>query len=161
MRAGPSPSACRSRWQANTIRARSTRLAGSVRERAIETSLAKSSSPIDNSIARRRAVMIFEFRLANQKKQPTGPQRPNESLTKDRFHGIDELVDRFFGTAHIRGIPARQADVYIVGQGIVNEAFGLWRLLGGWLSWRSRRRRWRRWRGCLVAEGTSQPGRAG
>src|SRR5271166_5636340 len=92
MRAGPSPSACRSRWQANTIRARSTRLAGSVRERAIETSLAKSSSPIDNSIARRRAVMIFEFRLANQKKQPTGPQRPNESLTKDRFHGIDELV---------------------------------------------------------------------
>src|SRR5271166_6570570 len=94
MRAGPSPSACRSRWQANTIRARSTRLAGSVRERAIETSLAKSSSPIDNSIARRRAVMIFESRLANQKKQPTGPQRPNESLTKDRFHGIDELVGR-------------------------------------------------------------------
>src|SRR5271166_3039589 len=95
MRAGPSPSACRSRWQANTIRARSTRLAGSVRERAIETSLAKSSSPIDNSIARRRAVMIFEARLANQKKQPTGPQRPNESLTKDRFLGIDELETNF------------------------------------------------------------------
>ena len=39
----------------------STRLAGSVRERAIETSLAKSSSPIDNSIARRRAVMILNL----------------------------------------------------------------------------------------------------
>src|SRR5271157_2155649 len=26
------------------------------------------------------------------KEQPTSRQRPNESLTKDRFHGIDELV---------------------------------------------------------------------
>jgi hypothetical protein len=34
-------------------------LADSVRERAIETSSAKSSSPIDNSITCRHAVMIY------------------------------------------------------------------------------------------------------
>jgi hypothetical protein len=40
----------------------STRLAGSIRDRTIETSLAKSSAPIDNSIACRHAVMIFNPR---------------------------------------------------------------------------------------------------
>jgi hypothetical protein len=45
------------------IRARSTRLAGSVRDCAIETNLAKSSAPIDNSIACRHAVMTFDPRL--------------------------------------------------------------------------------------------------
>src|SRR5271169_2988803 len=59
--------------------------------------------------------MIFEARLANQKKQPTGPQRPNESLTKDRFLGIDELVTmpsanvrRFAHSGH-SGMRNRQA----------------------------------------------------
>ena len=63
---------------------RSTRLAGSVRERAIETSLAKSSSPIDNSIARRRAVMTFESHLANQ----------NSSLqaSKDQMNPSQKMV---------------------------------------------------------------------
>jgi hypothetical protein len=41
------------------IRARSTRLAGSVRDRVIATNLATSSSPINNSIACRHAVMTF------------------------------------------------------------------------------------------------------
>ena len=40
------------------IRARSTRLAGSVRDRVIETNLATSSSPIDNSIACRQRDAI-------------------------------------------------------------------------------------------------------
>jgi hypothetical protein len=47
--------------------ARPTRLAGSARERAIATNLAKSSSPIDNSIACRHAVMTFDPVFANQK----------------------------------------------------------------------------------------------
>ena len=85
-----------------SIRARSTRLAGSVRERATETSLAKSSSPINNSIARRRAVMIFESLSRESKEQPTGRQRPNKILTKDRFHGIDELAT---GVPHLRAPP--------------------------------------------------------
>ena len=37
--------------------------------------------------------MIFEISSCESKEQPTARQRPNESLTKDRFHGIDELVD--------------------------------------------------------------------
>ena len=69
---------------------RSTRLAGSVRERVIE-SFAKSSPPIDNSIARRHAVMIFELRFANRR-SPTGRDKPSESLTNDQFYGIDELA---------------------------------------------------------------------
>ena len=36
--------------------------------------------------------MIFEISSCESKEQPTARQRPNESLTKDRFHGIDELV---------------------------------------------------------------------
>jgi hypothetical protein len=41
-------------------------LAGSVRDRAIETNLAKSSAPIDNSIACRHAVMIFHPRRESE-----------------------------------------------------------------------------------------------
>jgi len=37
--------------------------------------------------------MIFEISSCESKEQPTARQRPNESLTKDRFHGIDELVN--------------------------------------------------------------------
>ena len=36
------------------------------------------------------------------KDQFTAPQRRNESLTKDRFHGIDELVHRFRSSNHIK-----------------------------------------------------------
>jgi hypothetical protein len=62
-----------------------------VRERAIETNLAKSSSSTDNSIARRHAVMTFAP-VQRIKSQLTRHQKPNESRTNDRFHGIDELV---------------------------------------------------------------------
>ena len=46
------------------------------------------------------------------------------SLTTDRTRAPRWLVDRFFGTAHIRGIPARRADVYSVVQGFVER--GSW-----------------------------------
>src|SRR5271156_6928154 len=36
---------------------------------------------------------------------------------------LRRLVDRFFETAHIRGIPARRTDVYSVGQGFVERGF--------------------------------------
>ena len=49
------------------MRARSTRLAGSVRDCAINLNFAVSSSPSANSIARRHAAMIFQSRFANQK----------------------------------------------------------------------------------------------
>jgi hypothetical protein len=74
---------------ASKICARSTRLARSVRDRAIETNLTKSSAPIDNSIARRQAVMTFH---------PAPPEvRVQEIMDRvnpaqnDQFHGIDEL----------------------------------------------------------------------
>src|SRR6516162_9868262 len=54
---------------ANSIRARSTRLAGSVRERAIAPNSAKSFSPIANSIACRHAVMSSTL-SANQSRKP-------------------------------------------------------------------------------------------
>jgi hypothetical protein len=72
------------------MRARSTRLAGSVRERAIDISLAKSSSPSDNSIARRHAVMTFDL-ILRIRSQPTKHRNPGESHTNDPFHGIDGL----------------------------------------------------------------------
>jgi hypothetical protein len=46
--------------QASSIFARSTRLAGSVRDRAIDLSLATSSLSSASSTARRHAVMIFD-----------------------------------------------------------------------------------------------------
>jgi len=42
---------------ARSMRARSTRIAGSVRDRAIDSSRLRSSEPIDNSITRRGAAM--------------------------------------------------------------------------------------------------------
>lgn len=47
-------------------RARSTRLTGSVRDRAIDVSFATSSSPIDNSITRRYAVTTFDPRCGSK-----------------------------------------------------------------------------------------------
>src|SRR4249919_3096094 len=77
--------------EASSIRARSTRLAGSVRERVIETSLARSSSPIDNAITRRHAVMTFDS-VPRIKSHRTSHHNADESLPYDRVHGIDELA---------------------------------------------------------------------
>src|SRR5215471_929761 len=76
---------------ANSIRARSTRLAGSVRERAIAPNSAKSVSPIANSIACRHAVMSSTL-SANQSRKPRTHVGKCESSTYDGFHGIDVLV---------------------------------------------------------------------
>jgi hypothetical protein len=62
------------------------------RERDIATSLAKSSSPIDNSIACRHAVMTFNS-VPRIKSQGTRHRKFDESLTNDQFLGIDELAD--------------------------------------------------------------------
>src|SRR5215470_3611062 len=75
---------------ASSIRARSTRLAGSVRERAIAPNAAKSFSPIANSIACRHAVMSSTL-SANQSRKPRTHVGKCESSTYDRFHGIDVL----------------------------------------------------------------------
>src|SRR5215831_12789361 len=77
----------------NSIRARSTRLAGSVRERAIAPNSAKSVSPIANSIACRHAVMSSTL-SANQSRKPRTHVGKCESSTYDgydEFHGIDVL----------------------------------------------------------------------
>src|SRR5215831_3778323 len=76
---------------ANSIHARSTRLAGSVRERAIAPNSAKSFSPIANSIACRHAVMSSTL-SANQSRKPRTHVGKCESSTYDGFHGIDVLV---------------------------------------------------------------------
>jgi hypothetical protein len=46
-------------WKTQRVRARSTRLAGSVLECAIDLNFAQSASSSDNSIARRHAAMSF------------------------------------------------------------------------------------------------------
>src|SRR5262252_1263848 len=76
---------------ANSIRARSTRLAGSVREPAIVPNCAKSFSPIANSIACRHAVMSSTL-SANQRRKPRTHVGKCESSTYDGFHGIDVLA---------------------------------------------------------------------
>src|SRR4051794_40972416 len=73
------------------MRARSTRLAASVRERATDVSLTKSSSPSANSIARRHATMTFDL-LARIKSHFTSHRSSDESHPTDPFLGIDELV---------------------------------------------------------------------
>src|SRR5215470_6107462 len=75
---------------ANSIRARSTRLAGSVRERVIAPNSAKSFSPIANSIACRHAVMSSTL-SANQSRKPRTHVGKCESSTYHGFHGIDVL----------------------------------------------------------------------
>src|SRR6516165_9627166 len=79
---------------ASSIRARSTRLAGSVRERAIAPNAAKSFSPIANSIACRHAAMSSTL-SANQSRKPRTHVGKCESSPYDGydgFHGIDVLV---------------------------------------------------------------------
>src|SRR5258708_20382673 len=65
-------------------------MAGSVGDRAIKTNLAKSSAPIDNSIACRHAVMTFHP-APRIRSQGTSHDGPRESRTNDWFHGIAEL----------------------------------------------------------------------
>jgi hypothetical protein len=70
------------------MRARSTRLAGSVRDRAIAANRAKSSSPIEISIAFRGAAMIttcrnepaFPYHMWRQKRNPSQPVGFMESM---------------------------------------------------------------------------------
>src|SRR5258708_29238461 len=73
-------------------------MAGSVGDRAIKTNLAKSSAPIDNSIACRHAVMTFHP-APRIRSQGTSHDGPRESRTNDWFHGIAELVPFFGGAA--------------------------------------------------------------
>src|ERR1700745_1791160 len=75
---------------ASSIRARSTRLAGSVRERAGAPNAAKSFSPIANSLACRHAVMSATL-SANQSRKPRTHIGKCESSPYDGFHGIDVL----------------------------------------------------------------------
>src|SRR6516225_7383285 len=75
---------------ASSIRARSTRLAGSVRERAIAPNAAKSFSPMANSIACRHAVMSATL-SANQSRKARTHVGKCESSPYDGFHGIDVL----------------------------------------------------------------------
>jgi hypothetical protein len=74
-----------------SIRARSTRLAGSVRERAIAPNFAKSFSPIANSIACRHAVMSSTSLRIKSRKARTHVGKC-ESSPYDGFHGIDVVV---------------------------------------------------------------------
>src|SRR6516164_6875228 len=76
---------------ANSIRARSTRLAGSVRERAIAPNFAKSFAPIANSIACRHAVMSSTSLRIKSRKSRTHVGKC-ESSPYDGFHGIDVLA---------------------------------------------------------------------
>jgi hypothetical protein len=50
--------------------------------------------PFSDSQLNRSPSCRHDLRISSResKEQPTGRQRPNESLTKDRFHGIDELA---------------------------------------------------------------------
>src|SRR6516164_7567403 len=91
---------------ANSIRARSTRLAGSVRERAIAPNSTKSFSPIANSIACRHAVMSSTL-SANQSRKPRTHVGNCESPTYDRFHGIDVLGRTFAPAVAVHPEPLR------------------------------------------------------
>jgi hypothetical protein len=97
------------------MRARATRLAGSVRERAIAPSLAKSSPSIANSTARRRAAMppILFSKITER-----GYKRLNnhaESSRNGRIHGIDVLGRRNEDQASCGSLPAgpNAADVQV------------------------------------------------
>jgi hypothetical protein len=79
------------------------RLAGSVRDRAITVSRAKSSSSIDNSKTCRHAVRIFSLvlRITNE---VTTPRRHEESDANNQFQGIERLgarPDRHRGRAFV------------------------------------------------------------
>jgi hypothetical protein len=62
-----------------------------VRERVIDVSFAKSASSIDNSIARRHAVIALHL-VSRIKGRATRHRPQGESHPIDQFHGIDVLV---------------------------------------------------------------------
>src|SRR3954452_19436425 len=95
------------------MRARSTRLAASVRERAIDVSLAKSSSPSDSSIARRHATMTFDL-LARIKSHFTSHRSSDESHPTDPFLGIDELVETMFGKRRLQQLCSPDARARLI-----------------------------------------------
>jgi hypothetical protein len=68
----------------------STRLAGSVRDRATAPNLVTSSSLSANSIACRHPAMK-STRVSESSSQATSRLSKNESHSYDRFHRIDEL----------------------------------------------------------------------
>ena len=77
----------------HSIRARSTRMADSIRDRVIARNAAKSSSPSANSIARRRPAIAFIL-VSESNGKATSEVTKNESYAHDWFHGIDEVVSR-------------------------------------------------------------------
>src|SRR6516162_6791342 len=85
---------------ATSIRARSTRLAGSVRERAIALNAAKSFSPMANSIACRHAVMSATL-SANQSRKARTHVGKWESSPYDGFYGIDILGRVISAAGHL------------------------------------------------------------
>src|SRR6516165_6204246 len=103
---------------ASSIRARSTRLAGSIRERAIAPNAAKSFSPMANSIACRHAVMSATL-SANQSRKARTHVGKCESSTYDRFHGIDVLD----AIGRSRGRGAQEARLELLAVGAVVNPF--------------------------------------
>ena len=81
---------CR-RAYAKSMRARSTRLAGLVRDRVIAISFVTSSSPMANSTTSRGAAMMQG--LVQQITEPSyNASSPDKSRSTHRFHGIGALV---------------------------------------------------------------------
>src|SRR6516164_9796169 len=113
---------------ANSIRARSTRLAGSVRERAIAPNSTKSFSPIANSIACRHAVMSSTL-SANQSRKPRTHVGKCESSTYDGFHGIDVLVTQDGISVHVNPVGGLGGHVAPLAIGMVVGRGGLKRLV--------------------------------
>jgi hypothetical protein len=74
---------------ASSIRARPTRLAGSVRDRAIAFNRAKSSSSIVNAC--RHAVMIFNL-VSRITDEATSGAVMKKSQATDQIHGIGRPV---------------------------------------------------------------------
>ena len=74
------------------MRARSTRLAGSVRDRAINLNFSTSKSPSDNSIARRHAAISLSPSFQSPPPHIWELETADESHPYDNFLGIGRLV---------------------------------------------------------------------
>src|SRR5271166_4217287 len=89
------------------MRDRSTRLAVSVRDRAIAISFVMSSSPMVNSTTS-RAAAILKASFSESPNKATMHRRKMESRSTQRFHGIAALEVK-----HARcSPPARSTDHY-------------------------------------------------
>jgi hypothetical protein len=78
------------------IRARSTRLAGSVRDYAIDLNLSTSASPSHNSIARRHAAIAFSPSSSMPRTHRSLKRQMNPSLmTTFNFHGNDSIEPKY------------------------------------------------------------------